>query len=355
MPSTNQKLAEILNDDSFTRWINGNASYSEKQRWEAWEQEDLAHEEIRSYAVIFYQMRMELDSAEDLEVELNRLNQRIAKTKERRNLNTTGKVQRLFGLGGYRISVAATILLLVSIAGLFFFYNPVASYIQSNEPLFETIETGYGETSLLNFSDGSSIRLNAKSSLRYNLEQFSSDKVEVWLRGEGYFDIASNPGDSKRKFILHTDDGKIEVLGTKFNVDTRFKKTSVVLEEGRVEVSMNSSGSMQAPGKILQPGERAVIDNNSSDIVLHNVDVAMFTAWIDGEMEFRNTSLEEIFTAIEATYNVKLEVESPELLKRQITGIVQNPDLQILLTGLQEILDLKIKQVKNKTFLISRQ
>lgn len=355
MTELNQKLAELLTSESFTRWINGDASEFEKQQWEVWEQEDPVNSELRANAEIFYQMRLELDPADDLEMQLEILKQRIVKSKQQKNLTLYKKIQTHHNLGGYRVSVAATIVLMLTSVGLLFLFNPTATPEQTKEALFKTAETGSGETSSLKFSDGSLIRLNAKSTLRYNLDQFSSNQVEVWLQGEGYFDIESNPGGEKREFIIHTEDGKIRVLGTKFNVDTRFKKTSVVLEEGRLEVSRNDSQDIGSAGIIMQPGERAVIDDSSSDILLQKVNVGLFTAWVDGEMEFQNTSLKDIFTSIEATYNIKIDVESPELLKRHITGIVQNPDLQVLLSGLQDMLDLQIKQVNKNKFLISHE
>ncbi len=107
--------------------------------------------------------------------------------------------------------------------------------------------------------------------------------------------------------------------------------------------------------KILQPGERAIIDASSSDIVLQKVDVGMFTSWINGEMELHDTSLSDIITSIEATYGVNLDVESPELLDKQISGTIRNPDLQNLLSGLQKILDLQIKQINENEFLIKQQ
>lgn len=355
MITSNQKLSELLNNESFTRWVKGDASEYEKQRWEAWKQMDPANRELISDAENFYQMRLEVDPADDLEVQLESLKKRIAKAKQQKNHTLHKKMQPKHKLGGYRFSVAATIVLLLSSVGLLYLFIPTESPEQNDEALFTSAETEYGETSTLHFSDGSLIRLNANSSLRYSLEQFSSNRVEVWLKGEGYFDIVSNPGGNKREFIIHTDNGKVRVLGTKFNVDTRYRRTSVVLEEGEVDVSRNDFGNMNSAGKILHPGERAVIDESQSEIVIQKVDVGMFTAWVDGEMEFHNTSLKNILTSIEATYNIKLDVESPELLERQITGIVQNPDLQILLNGLQDILDLQIKQVNNNKFMISHQ
>ncbi|WP_340105922.1 FecR family protein [Rhodohalobacter sp. 8-1] len=357
MATPNQELAELLGNKSFTRWIQGNAGKSEKRRWDAWEKRNPSHRELCANAEIFFQMRLELDPAEDAEVQLDRLNKRIVRVKRHKNQKIGEKIKLKRDLGIYRVAFAATILLLLSIAGALYLFNPgvlTVSAEQNIESEFVLAETGYGETSSLKFSDGSLIQLNAKSSLRYNLDQFGSKRVEVWLQGEGYFDIASNPGGEKREFIIHTDNGKIKVLGTKFNVDTRFRKTSVVLEDGLLEVSGNESLGLASSRKILKPGNLAIINGSSSDIEIQNVDVKMFTAWINGEKVFRNTPLKDIFTSIEATYGVKIDVESPDLLDRQITGVFQNPDLQILLAGLQEILDLHIEQVNDKEFLISR-
>ncbi|WP_158607353.1 FecR family protein [Rhodohalobacter sp. SW132] len=299
-------------------------------------------------------MRWDLDPADDLEFELERLTKRIDRSEQQNKLPSFKKMQPKNNSWGYRVSVAATILIILSSLGLLFLFNPTETTEQNAELLFETVETGDEERKTLTFSDGSLIELNAESSLRYRLEQFQGERVEVWLKGEGFFDIPTNPGGTQREFIVHTDDGKIQVLGTRFNVDTRFQKTSVVLEEGRVEVSGNDSQGLERASKILNPGERAVINKSSSEIIVQKVDVGLFTAWIDGEVEFRNTSLKDIFSAIEAIYNVSLEVESPELLNRQVTGTIQNPDLQILLNGLQQILDLQITQVDNEKYLISQ-
>ncbi len=304
---------------------------------------------------MFYQIRLELDGAEDLEMQLNSLNQRIDRTEQEKETTPRHKMQPVHSFGGYRMAVAAAIVLLLAVVGVLYLYYPIGSSDNNTESLFTTVEVGYGEMSTLEFSEGSRIRLNSKSSLRYNLRQFNSDRVEVWLDGEGYFDITNAPGGENRDFIVHTADGTVRVLGTKFNVNTRYQKTSVVLEEGRVEVSIRDSLNTSVAEKIMEPGQRAILAASSSDIVLQKVNVGMFTAWLDGEMEFYDTSLSDIIASVEATYGVTLHVKDDQLLQRQITGTIQNPDLQNLLTGLQKILDLQIKQTNKKEFLITQQ
>ncbi len=90
-------------------------------------------------------------------------------------------------------------------------------------------------------------KLYSITKLRYAPEQFSTDTIEVWLDGEGYFSIRRNPQGPHRSFIVHTSEGNVEVLGTKFNVNTRDQQTNVVLEEGRINLELNSAaGQRQA-------------------------------------------------------------------------------------------------------------
>lgn len=305
---------------------------------------------------MFYQLPLELDEADDVEEQLNSLNKRIDQTTQQ-NEEDISSTKKIPGdkRRGYSMAVAATIILLLSAVSVLYLYYPTESSKNNTEPLYTSVEAGYGEMSLLKFSDGSKIKLNAHSSLRYKLEQFNSDKVEVWLRGEGYFDIAHNPGNQKREFIVHTPEGKVRVLGTKFNVNTRFEKTSVTLEEGSVEVSLRDTLNQTIDETVMKPGERAMLTHASLNIAMQKVDVGMYTAWLDGEIEFDETSLKTIINSIEATYGVAISVEDSALLKRKITGKIQNPDLKHLLTGLQKILNLKIQESGSKNFMITKQ
>src|SRR5690625_6208280 len=96
----------------------------------------------------------------------------------------------------------------------------------------ERVETDYGENRRISFSDGSVIVLNANTQLIYSIESGSRD-VEVELNGEAWFDIAQS---ENRTVSVHTPDGRVQVLGTKFNVHTSRGETLVILDEGKVAV-----------------------------------------------------------------------------------------------------------------------
>lgn len=74
---------------------------------------------------------------------------------------------------------------------------------------------------------------NAESRLTYPVS-FTGSKREVYLTGEALFEVAK---DTLHPFIVHTPYGIVEVVGTRFNVNTYEKnQTTVTLEEGAVKV-----------------------------------------------------------------------------------------------------------------------
>lgn len=72
----------------------------------------------------------------------------------------------------------------------------------------------------------SRVWLNADSKLKYPVT-FGSDKREVELEGEGYFEVTR---DETRPFRVVVEKQTVEVLGTEFNVDAyRKRKTRIPL------------------------------------------------------------------------------------------------------------------------------
>lgn len=101
-------------------------------------------------------------------------------------------------------------------------------------------------------ADGSSVRLNSESSIRFP-ESFFGLTREVEIHGEVYFEVVK---DSVRPFIVHANELKIEVLGTRFGVRVYRDETmtSTTLAEGRVRVVAGRSNM------VLVPGEQAYLE-----------------------------------------------------------------------------------------------
>ena len=111
------------------------------------------------------------------------------------------------------------------------------------------VETLASEKTKIELPDHSEVILNALSEIEYNEKNWDS-KREVHLKGEAYFKVSKG-----RTFDVITSEGKVSVVGTRFNVKQRDHYFAVKCFEGRVKVT---SGSIK---KMLEKGE--VIDSSN--------------------------------------------------------------------------------------------
>lgn len=167
-------------------------------------------------------------------------------------------------------------------------------------------------------SDGSSAWLNAGSQLRYPTS-FASDKREVELIGEAYFEVAHNP---KKPFYVRTKDQNIQVLGTGFNISAYPNaSTSTTLAHGKVRVT--GAGKQTV---ILRPGEQAY--ETQGRLQQKKADVNSIIAWKNGIFSFKRSDLQEITAQLERWYDIDVVFTDATMPKRQITGeIPRNVDL----------------------------
>jgi transmembrane sensor len=140
--------------------------------------------------------------------------------------------------------------------------------------------------------------------------------------GEGYFEVAASllpstrtgrnetnsrkdplPGGAgqplKRKFIVSANGMDVEVLGTKFNIqsypDEDDKRATLV--EGKVNLVAGDQS------RILSPGEQAMVSKNGN-IEIRKVDTEEVTGWKEGWFIFRDEPIESVLSQIRRWYNV---------------------------------------------------
>ena len=187
--------------------------------------------------------------------------------------------------------------------------------------------TTYSESIVL--SDGTRVHVNTSGSLKYP-ESFSTDRREVWLNGEAYFEVSEN---AACPFLVHTDMMDIKVLGTRFNATAyeSDQKTTVTLIEGKVELYCHGEVPKTL---ILEPGQQAVFWKNNHEIATHSVDPDLYIAWKDGYYKFVNTSFGEIAERMEKMYHVKIVFADESLSQIPYSGTF------IREQSLKEVLDM---------------
>lgn len=169
------------------------------------------------------------------------------------------------------------------------------------EAMTTSISVPQGQRICLTLQDGSRVWLNSGAAMEYpNI--FKKDNRTVKLSGEAFFDIMS---DKKRPFVVETFACAVEVLGTKFNVESDATDTefSTALLEGSVKLTENSSGASM----ILKPGEKAeLIHGKLRRSRITNPDEYL---WTDGIISLQCNSFTELLKRLEKAYDVRFVVK----------------------------------------------
>lgn len=217
------------------------------------------------------------------------------------------------------------------------------------KPVMRTLMVPKGKQYELVLSDGTQVWLNSFSSIRFP-DKFGADSRAVEITGEVYFEVAS---DTERPFLVTTDQHRIRVLGTHFNINAYEDEPEIrttVLEgsvEVSVEVSIGSGGSATfggnhaagsaAPGsaRVLSPGQqsRYSADGGALDVVA--ADLEEVVAWKSGLIHFEDTELESILRQVARWYDVEVHYRGTPPQRRFTGGVSRNAPLSDFLKVLE--------------------
>lgn len=195
---------------------------------------------------------------------------------------------------------------------------------------FHTIETPKGGGYTLELADGSLVKLNADSRLRFP-SSFVGKQREVYLDGEAYFEIAHN---KEQPFIVRTGGMDVEVLGTKFNIKAHSgdENTYATLASGSVKVFSPKQDEL-----LLMPSEQAVFTNTGEFIQKRNVNLSSVLGWTEGRFVFKDESLENILKQLSRWYSVKIDYKDIALKEHRFTGDINRfEDISVILNMLNK-------------------
>lgn len=233
---------------------------------------------------------------------------------------------------------AASLVLLIS---FFVFFG-----LQREQPV--TYATSYGEKRTIQLSDNSVIVLNANSIVTIP-EKWGNDKPrEVMLQGEAFFSVTHQANN--QQFTVTTSKGtKINVLGTEFNVYDRDHENKVVLESGKVVLSVARQG--QTEQLEMEPGDLVSITADAG-ITRRQVDPSLYTAWQQDKIYFDDYTLREVAAVLKAQYGYHVEFGSASLSEQRLTAFLEVKSVDDILSTLAETFELKITK-QEKTIHIS--
>jgi len=239
------------------------------------------------------------------------------------------------------LRAAAAVALLMAVSGVLYW----------NASRFTEVHTGYGERIAVILPDNSSVTLNGNSVLRYRKAWDNDHTREVWIDGEGFFAVQHTV--NHQKFVVHASDQlNVEVLGTKFNVKSREKKSEVMLTEGKVKLDMQNTQA-KASSVFLAPGELATLgtDHNLSK---RTVKQKQYTSWLQYTLYFDRTTLRDVAAQLKDTYGLDVVFDDATLQDRELSGEISSASINDILYAIAETFNLSVTRDGTSVYISSK-
>ncbi|MEE9465488.1 MAG: FecR domain-containing protein [Candidatus Neomarinimicrobiota bacterium] len=208
-----------------------------------------------------------------------------------------------------------------------------------SDPLI-AVHIDQGKRSRVMLSDGSSVILDAGTTLRHPAE-FAGDVREVYLDGEGFFEVVD---DADWPFIVHAADAQITVLGTKFNVrawepDQRIR---VAVAEGHVALHAESTGADE--GVVIHEGQGSTMLVNGQPGEPVDITLDEHLGWMNNEAVFRDVPLREVLFQVERWYDLSFELTDPSVAGERVTVYLRRNSVQDILELISSLTEMPFKR-----------
>jgi ferric-dicitrate binding protein FerR (iron transport regulator) len=221
---------------------------------------------------------------------------------------------------------AAILFIPLLLAGVWLFNTRQPVRSGEEQIMYNTVEVPLGMRSSMVLPDGTSVSLNAGSTLKYPVA-FQQEDRRVELTGEAYFDVKK---DRHRPFIVSTSDIAVHVLGTSFNCSAYPDDEQIItaLVEGEIEISGKANGQHRLS---VKPGEVAVFSKQGKTIEKNKAGLDKYIAWKSGKLIFRDDPMTTVLDKVGRWYNVEFRVEDEEILGYEYSATFSGESLDQVL------------------------
>lgn len=266
----------------------------------------------------------------------------VKKVKQRRS--------SLIFLKDYRrtLKYAAIFILIILLPFIWKTIKPSFMIQQTLE--LEEILVENGKQKKLTLNDGTQVILDAGSVFRY-LKKFDGETRNVFLKGEGYFEVSP---DKEKPFVVNANHAVIKVLGTKFNVRAwqHAQKVKVAVVEGKVTLSPKKATPETTV--LISKGEESVFPKNGQPSKPQKGDINNHLGWITRDVVFNNMQLQEILYQLERWYNIRFILDENISASNHLTVHIEDRPIEVILELITDLAGLKYKYEGHTVFLYSK-
>lgn len=219
--------------------------------------------------------------------------------------------------------------------------------MQAPQPATElyTMAAPVGTHSMLSLPDGTTVWLNAGSSLSYGSD-FNVRSRDITLKGEAYFEVAHNEG---LPFVVYAGDCSFTVLGTKFDISayTDDPSLQVVLMEGSLRFQSELSTDL------MTPGDRIRFNGIENEMVKDKVNAGQYCSWKDGHIVYDKITLPMLVRRLSREYNVDIVLTTEAFNSRNLRVSFTNVEsVESVLAALCDIMPVSVTR-RGSTFYVN--
>lgn len=223
------------------------------------------------------------------------------------------------------IRTAAVLFIPLLIASILIVSDSLNKDIENTRLTYREVYTPFSAKTRFVLPDSTVVCLNSDSKIEYPIT-FTKEIREVYLSGEGYFEVSHSPDIP---FIVKTDHVNVSVFGTEFNIMAYANepKVTTTLVNGMIEVEENFKGKSHS----IKPDEQYSFDIKSGRSTVELVNVEYYTSWKEGKITFKSESLDVVARKLERWFNCKIYIEDTDLKKFKYTGTIEMETLREVL------------------------
>lgn len=215
------------------------------------------------------------------------------------------------------------------------------------------ITTASNEQKEITLPDNSTVWMNENSELSYETNFIGKFRT-VQMNGDVVFDVTP---DKAKPFIVQSDQLKITVLGTKFNVySPKTTKAMHIKDQARVHVLHGkvkvSSHEVDVKPVTLTKGMTAAYKGNEKELALEEKFSANSLFWQSQALAFKNQELREVIPAIADAYKINIEIADEKTSSCSFTGNFKKQSIEEVLEILKEVLKLDILKLNTTNYKI---
>lgn len=317
-------------DDSFIQWVRSNENHT---FWESAMASDPAQQQIILQAALLVKAaatapEVSIDPSESTEVW-----QRISSGPE--SLRPAYRSRRwLWAVG----SMAAALLVFLGI----YRYENAGSRVSYENLIAEVAPSDYKEIRndgpdpvFISLPDRSSVVLYQGSRIGYSISGYNREKREVYLSGEGFFEVSKNP---QKPFFVYSNELITKVLGTSFTIKApeNSAKIEVIVKSGKVEVITQKDPrkkrileSKELDGNYLVENQKIDLERTTmklSPIVKREL-TELNHAVQQMKFDFDDEPLTRIIADLELAYNVNIAYDKDKWQNVKLTAHLSDEPL----------------------------